>query len=107
MMFKVEDRQALQTLIDNSTISPEDQLTPLSALKTIQSCIKDEEHFWHYRDEVMNNFRQQPNEHIHALNTRITTLVNNCKFQDHQTTETITIIQLQHAVKFHKARDWI
>ena len=46
-MFKGEDRQALQTLIDNNTISPEDQLTPVSALKAIQSCIKDEEHFWH------------------------------------------------------------
>ena len=57
--------------------------------------------------ELMSNFRQQPNEQIHALNTRITTLINNCKFQDHQTTETIKIVLLQHAVKFHKARDWI
>ena len=44
-MFKGEDMQALQTLVDNNTISPEDHLTPVSALKTIQSCIKDEEHF--------------------------------------------------------------
>ena len=58
MMFKGEDRQALQTLIDNNTISPEDQLTPVSALKAIQSSIKDEEHFWHYRDELMSDFRQ-------------------------------------------------
>ena len=69
-MFKGEDRQALQTLINNNTISPEDQLTPVSTLKAIQSCIKDEEHFWHYRDVVMNNLTQQPNEQIHALNTR-------------------------------------
>ena len=106
-MFKGEDRQALQTLINNNTISPEDQLTPVSALKAIQSCIKDEEYFWHYRDELMSDFRQQPNAQIHTLNTRITTLVNNCKFQDHQTTETIKIMLLQHAVKFHEARDWI
>ena len=66
-MFKGEDRQALQTLINNNTISPEDQLTPVSALKAIQSCVKDEEHFWHYRDDIMSNFRQQPNEQIHAL----------------------------------------
>ena len=45
MMFKGEDSQALQTLINNNTISPEDQLTPVSALKAIQSCIRDEEHF--------------------------------------------------------------
>ena len=55
----------------------------------------------------MSDFRQQANEQIHALNTRITILVNNCKFQDHQTTETIKIMLLQHAVKFHEARDWI
>ena len=107
MMFKGEDRQALQTPINNNTISPEDQLTPVSALKAIQSCIKYEEHFWHYRDKLMSDFRQQPNEQIHTLNTRITTLINNCKFQDHHTTETIKIMLLQHAVKFHKARDWI
>ena len=83
-MFQ-EDRQALQTLIDNNTIPPEDQPTSTCALKAIQSCIKDEEHFWHFRDEVISNFRQQPNEQIHALNTRMTTLVNNCKFQDNQT----------------------
>ena len=45
MMFKGEERQALQTLINNNTISPEDQLTPVSKLKAIQSCIKDVEHF--------------------------------------------------------------
>ena len=107
-MFKGEDRQALQTLIDNNTISPEDQLTPVSALKAIQSCIKEEEeHLWHYRAKLMSVFRQQPNKQIHALNTRITILINNCKFQDHQTTETIKIMLLQHAVKFHEARDWI
>ena len=33
-------------------------------------------------------------------------LVNNCRFQDHQT-ETIKIMLLQHTKKFHKARDWI
>ena len=106
MIFKGEERQALQILINNNTISPENQLTPVSALEAIQSCIKDE-HFWHYRDELMSDFRQQPNEQILTLNTRITKLINNCKFQDHQTTETIKIMLLQHAVKFHEARDWI
>ena len=46
----------------------------------------------------MSDVCQQPNEQIHALNTRITTLVNNCRFQDQQTTETIMIMLLQHAV---------
>ena len=76
-------------------------------LKAIQSCIKEEEHFWHFRHEVMTDFRQQPEEQIHALNTRITTLVNNCAFQDQQTKDTIKLMLLQHAVKYHEARDWI
>ena len=97
MMFQGEDQQALQKMIDNNTITPEDQLTPMKALKAIQSCIKDE-HFWHFKHEVMSDVRQQPNEQTHVLNTRITTLVNNCRFQDHQTTETINIMLLQHAV---------
>ena len=94
-------------MIDNNTITAEDQQTPTKALKAIQSCIKDEEHFWHFRDEVMSDVQQQPNEQIHALNTRITTLVNNCRFQDQNTTNTIKLMLLQHAVRFHEARDWI
>ena len=66
MMFQGEDKQALQTPTDNNTITPEDQLTPTHALMAIKSCIKDE-HFWHFRDEVLSDFRQQPNEQIHAL----------------------------------------
>ena len=93
-------------MIDNNTITQEDQLTPTKALKAIQSCIKYE-HFWYFTDEVMSDVKQQPNEKNHALNTRITTLVKNCRFQDHQMTETIKIMLTQHAVQFHEARDWI
>ena len=98
MLFQGEDRQTLQIMIDNNTITQEVQQTPTKALKAILSCIKDEEHFWYFRDKVMSDVRHQPNEQIHALNTRITTLVNNCRFQDQQTTETIKIMLLQHAV---------
>ena len=107
MMFTGEDRQALQTLIDNNTITPEDQLTPSCTLKAIQTTIKEEEHYWHCRDEITRGVRQQSNEQIHTLNTRITTIVNNCRFQDCQTTERVKIMLLQHAITFHKARDWI
>ena len=106
MMFTGEDRQALQTLIDNNTITLEDQHTPIHALKVIQTTIK-EEHYWHYSDKVMNDMRQQPDEQIHALNTRITTLVNSCRFKHQQTTETIKIMLIQHAIKFHEAHIWI
>ena len=41
MMFQGEDRQALQTLIDNNTINPKDQVTPTHTLKAISSSIKE------------------------------------------------------------------
>ena len=106
MMFTGEDRQTLQTMIDNKTITTEHQLTPVNALKAIQTTIK-EEHYWHYSDEVLRDIRQQLEEQVHALNNRITTLVNNCSFQDPQTSETIKIMLLQHAIRFHEVRDWI
>ena len=55
----------------------------------------------------MSNTRQEPHEQLHALNTRITTLVTNCKFQDQQTTETMKIMLLQHAIRYHEACNWI
>ena len=54
-MFTGEDRQALQTLIDNNTITHEDHLTPSCVLKAIQTTIKEEEHYWHYREEIMSD----------------------------------------------------
>ena len=60
MMFTGDDRQALQTLIDNNTITPEDQLTPSHTLKAIQTTIKEEEHYWHYREETMVTSDNKP-----------------------------------------------
>ena len=45
MMFQGDDRQTLQDLIDNNTITAEDQITPTSALKAIQRPLKEDEHF--------------------------------------------------------------
>ena len=92
---------------DNKTITQQDQCTLIQALKAIQTTIKDEEHYWYYRDEIMSNIRQEPNEQVHALNTRITTLVTNCKFPDQQTTETMKITLLQCTIKYHEAHNWI
>ena len=55
MMFKDEDRTALQTLIDNQTISPEAQQTPSLVLKAIQLVIKEDVYFWHHRDELLTD----------------------------------------------------
>ena len=51
-----------KNLINNNIIIPEDQLTPTYALKAIKTTIKEDEHFWHFRDDVLSNFRQEPNE---------------------------------------------
>ena len=107
MMFTGEDRQALQTMIDNNTRTQQDQHTPIQALKAIQTTIKDEEHYWHYRDKIMSDIRQEQQEQVHTLNTRITTLVNNCKFTDQPTTVTMKMMLLQHAIRYHEAHNWI
>ena len=107
MMFQGDDRQTLQDLIDNNTITVEDQLTPTSALQAIQRTLKEDEHFWHFRDEVLSDFRQEPNEGTHSLSNRITNLINNCKFTDSNTKGTLNIMLLAHAIRYHEARDWI
>ena len=43
-MFTGENRQILQTLIDNNKITETDQRTPILALKAIETAIKNEEH---------------------------------------------------------------
>ena len=106
-MFQGDDRQTLQDLIDNNTINAKDQLTPTIALNTIQRTLKEDEHFWHFRDEVLSDFRQEPNEGTHSLNNRITYLINNCMITDSNTTETLKIMLLVHAIRYHKTRDWI
>ena len=93
MIFQGEGRQALQTLLDNNTITAEDQPTPTCALNTIQTTIKEDEHFWHLMDELFSDVGQQPNKDMYTLNNRITTLVNNCKFTNTSTKETIKIIE--------------
>ena len=44
-MFTGENRQILQNLIDNNTITATDQRTPILVLKAIQSAIKDGKHY--------------------------------------------------------------
>ena len=107
MMFQDEEREALQALLDNHTITLEDQLTPTRVLTAIQTSMKEDEHFWHYRDELLSDFRQKHQEGIHSLNNRITQLINNCKFNDSTTKDTLKLMLLAHAVKYHKARDWV
>ena len=79
IMFEGEN-QALQTLLDNNTITTEDQCTPIPALNAIQTIIKDDEHFWHYHNEFISDLRKHLDEDTYALNTEITTLINNYKF---------------------------
>ena len=107
MMFQDEDREALQVLLDNNTLTLEDQLTPACILNAIQTTVKEDEHLWHFRDELLSNFRQEHQEGIHSFNNRITQLINKCKFTDSTTKGTLKLMLFAHAVKYHDARDWV
>ena len=96
MMFQDEDSEALQGLLDNNTITPEDQLTPTHVLNAIQTTVKEDEHFWHFRDKLLSDFRQEHQEDIPSLNNRITQLINNCKFTDSTTKDTLKLMLLTH-----------
>ena len=107
MMFQDEDCIALQTLIDNQTISPDAQQTPSLMLKAIQSVIKEDVHFWHHRDELLTDLQQLPDEGIHTLSTHIITLVGKCRFPSQEIKEMMKLTVLQHAVKYQEAHNWI
>ena len=107
LMFKVKDREALQTLIDNVTITEESVKTPHAALDATRTTIKSEEHFWAHKDELLSNVRQQPGEGIHALSQCICNLVTKWGFPLPKIQEMLKLMVLQHAVWYHEARDWI
>ena len=107
LMFEGEDRKALQSLIDSGVMTTEHMLKPKAALDAIGTTIKSEEHFWDYRDELMSDLQQFPDEGIHVLFQHIYDLITKSKFGNAQTVETIKLMVLQHAVKYHGARDWI
>ena len=54
-----------------------------------------------------SHVHQLPDKSTHALNTRITALVNQYKFFNDETREMLMIMVLQHAVVYHEAQDWI
>ena len=58
MMFEGDDCQALQTHLDNNTITTGASAPPFKPLSAIQMFIKDKEHLWHYCDEVLSELRQ-------------------------------------------------
>ena len=107
MMFEGEDRHALQTLIDNKTVTSEAQQTPVQALQAIQTVIKEDVHFWHHRDQLLSDFCQLPEEGVHALGNRICTIIAKCQISSQEIKDFMKLITLQHAVKYHEARDWI
>ena len=110
MIFDWDDHQALQTLLGNNTISAEAQFTssPSPWCNTIESSKKDHPFLalsWH---EILSHLHQLPDEGIHSLNTCINTLVQiSQKFTIKETWETIKLMFLQHAIKYHEARNWI
>ena len=75
IMFEGKDRQTIQSLIDNGTITAEHQKMPQEALDAISTTIKAEDHFWNFWDEHLSDVCQLPHEGIHALSTNISTLI--------------------------------
>ena len=80
---------------------------PRAALDAISTTIKSEEHFGVHQDEPISDVRQQPGEGIHVLSQCISNLISKCRFCHPKTQEMLKIMVLQHAVQYHKARDWI
>ena len=70
-------------------MTPEHMHNPKAALNAIGTTIKSEEHFWAYRDELMSDLQQLPDEGIHVLSQCICDLITKSKFGNAQTTETI------------------
>ena len=66
MMFQVEDWQTLQTLVNNVTITLNDQNTPTRAHNAIHSTIKDEQHFWNFRDMILNDLNWKTCRYTHT-----------------------------------------
>ena len=69
LMLKGDDREALQTLIDNGTIMEESMKTPHATLDVIRTTIKSDEYLWAHRDELLSNVRQQFSKGIHVLSS--------------------------------------
>ena len=107
LMFKGEDRKALQSLIDRGVMTAEHMIKHKAALDAIGTTIKSEEHSWAHRDEPRSDLQQLPDKGIHALSQCICDLAIKSKFAHVPTVEMVKIIVLQHAVKYHEARDWI
>ena len=53
----------------------------------------------------MLDLQQQPDEGIHVLSQRIGDLISKSKFGNAQTSEAFKLVVLQHAVRYHEARD--
>ena len=106
MMVGDEDGQALQTFIENGTITPWIQETPKLIINTIQTTINADENFWPYHNEIFSDLQQKPDGSIYSFSTHIIQLTNSCQFSKSDTKKALKIIILQHKVKYHKARDW-
>ena len=107
LMFEGDDRQDLQTLMDNGTIMEEIMKTPQATLDAICTTIKYMEHFWTHWDELLSDVRQLTGDGIHALSQCICNLITQCRFHHAKIQDMLKIMVLQNAVQYHKDRDWI
>ena len=106
-IFSKSLMQFFSGLDKHNQYAPDAQWTPSLALKAIQLVIKEDDHFWHHRVELLTDLWQLPDKGIHALSTHIITLVGKCRFPLQEIKEAMKLMVLHHAVKYHEACNWI
>ena len=107
IIFKGEDCCALQSLVDDGTITPNAQRTAKAMYNAIPSIIKEEEPFWHYRHEIVSDLHQKLDDHKHTLSNHISEHITISKFSNINAKETLNLILLQQKVQCQEARNWI
>ena len=79
-MFEGEVCLAVQTHFNNGTITPKDQKVSIRVLDTTQTTIKEEEHFWHYKDKTYQISDKKKKKYMHLViaSPHLSTVPNSC-----------------------------
>ena len=108
MITDVDDREMLDDMEDDGTLSEEDRKRPKAFFEKIEQLkIQRPENEWKYRDELMSGLKQNADETVQQLRTRIETLVNRSNFELEQLRQSYKTLALVRAVRYHEVREWI
>ena len=108
MITEMEDREMLDDMEDDGSLPDDDRKTPKTFFGKIEQLkIQKPENEWKYRDELMSGLKQNADETVHQLRTRIETLVSRSNFELEQLRQSLKILALVRAVRYHEVREWI